>query len=89
LIEEPFREEQSVFYTKPSRTELPFTNDSRLGDGRCVGVAEDRQRLLQGVKVVGADQHGGRRPVAGDDHTLVLARHSIDELVQAVTDGSV
>src|SRR5712691_12401488 len=49
-------------------------------------IAKDRQSLLEGFEIVGADQDGNGPAVAGDGHTIVLPGNTVDHLGESVLD---
>jgi hypothetical protein len=49
-------------------------------------VTKDRQSLLEGFEIVGADQDGNGPAVAGDGHGIVLPGNPVNHLGESVLD---
>ncbi len=45
-----------------------------------VRIGQDREGRLEGLEILGCDQHGGRLAVDGDSDPLVLSADSVDDL---------
>jgi hypothetical protein len=78
LTAQPTDRLHTARHVSPRVGGIRFTD---VGERLC--ISEDRQRLLEGIQVVGTDQDCCRAPVPRDHDALVLVLHPVDIFVAA------